>query len=180
MARKYSPDRKPYSPVDEKITRSLPSVIDTTYSKGEETEDTASSPVTAEEETVPSHVGLIPRTNRSRPSGAKEQTESRSSHPERLNKQFRFQVSDTERREIRRIVSRLSGELETSVDMSHVARALLLIFRHAEADIMKHVHSSEPLVRPDNNNAFALAEFEYEIAKLLLKAFQDMSPIRSA
>ena len=126
MARKHSPDRKPYSPVDEKLTRSLPTVISTVSPETEDVESVTPSPE-------------IVRVERPSSVPSEEQGKLRSSNLEKLNKQIRFQVSDAERREIRRIVSRLSGELETSVDMSHVARALFLIFRHSEVEIIKHV-----------------------------------------
>ena len=107
MARKHSPDRKPYSPVDEKLTRSLPTVISTVSPETEDVESVTPSPE-------------IVRVERPSSVPSEEQGKLRSSNLEKLNKQIRFQVSDAERREIRRIVSRLSGELETSVDMSHV------------------------------------------------------------
>ena len=148
MARKHEPGHEPYSPVDAKLLQSLPSVFSAEAQQGEvvtvERHENNNAPVV--EEKLPVH--------------------------EPLNKQLKFQVSGAEMREIRRIVGQLSAELETSLNWSHVARAMLIIFKHAEEEIVKQARRSEPLVRPRNSDALGLAEFEMEIAQILLQGFK--------
>jgi hypothetical protein len=77
-----------------------------------------------------------------------------------------------------RIVSRLSDQVQTSAEWSHVGCAFVVLLRHAESDIIKHARRNGPLTRPPNNQAIALAEFEQRIAQIVLRAFRDMSPLR--
>jgi hypothetical protein len=158
MARKHEPGHQPYSPVDEKLIRSLPSV----FSSGSSLEQEKI------QEKIPNDI-----TMKNEP--IKEKTIVPVQEP--LNKQLKFQVSGAEMREIRRIVGQLGSELEASLNWSHVARALLVIFKQAEDEIIKHARRSEPLVRPQNSDALALAEFENEIAKILLKGFKGMKAL---
>jgi hypothetical protein len=75
------------------------------------------------------------------------------------------------------VVHRFAGELETSLDWSHVARALTVILRHAEKEILQQARRNGPMPRPRNDKALALAEFETQIARILLRAFRDSGPI---
>jgi hypothetical protein len=77
-----------------------------------------------------------------------------------------------------RIVSRLSDQVQTSVEWSHVGRALVVLLRHAESEIIKQARRNGPLTRPPNDQAIALAEFEQRIAQIVLRAFRDVSPLR--
>src|SRR5688572_14676065 len=108
MARKHESGHQPYSPVDEKLIRSLPSV----FSHGDSSEQVKI------QEKVPNDVLMANEP-------IKEKTIAAVQEP--LNKQLKFQVSGAEMREIRRIVGQLGSELEASLNWSHVARALLVI-----------------------------------------------------
>jgi hypothetical protein len=152
MARKHEPGHEPYSPVDAKLLQSLPSVFSTEAEQGE---------VIA----VEKHENNAPVIEEKLPV------------QEPLNKQLKFQVSGAEMREIRRIVGQLGAELETSLNWSHVARAMLVIFKHAEEEIVKQARRSEPLVRPRNSDALGLAEFEMEIAQILLRGFKGVKDL---
>ena len=157
MARKHESGHQPYSPVDEKLLRSLPSVFSNID---------AVEYVDSDKNITPDTVSFV-----------KEPIEEKvvTAPQELLNKQLKFQVSGAEMREIRRIVGQLGSELETSVNWSHVARAMLVIFKHAEEEILKQARRSEPLVRPRNSDALALAEFENEIAKIFLKGLKGVN-----
>ena len=158
MARKHESGHQPYSPVDEKLIRSLPSV----FSRGG-----ASEQVKIQEK-IPNDVLMANEPIKEKTIAAAQES---------LNKQLKFQISGAEMREIRRIVGQLGSELEASLNWSHVARALLVIFKQAEDEIIKHARRSNPLVRPQNSDALALAEFESEIAKILLKGFKGMKAL---
>jgi hypothetical protein len=154
MARKHEPGHEPYSPVDAKLLQSLPSVFSSEL-------DSRRNDATA----VEKHENNIPILNNKVPV------------QEPLNKQMKFQVSGAEMREVRRIVGHLSAELETSINWSHVARAMLVIFKHAEEEIIKQARKSEPLIRPRNSDALRLAEFEVDIAKMLLRGFKGVKDL---
>jgi hypothetical protein len=108
-----------------------------------------------------------------------EQQESQGSPvPERLDKPLKFRLPRSERTDVMRIVSRLGDQLQTSVEWSHVGRALVVLLRHAESEIIKQARRNGPLTRPANDQAIALADFEQRIAQILLRAFRDVSPPR--
>jgi hypothetical protein len=163
MARKHAPGHEPYSPVDEKLMRSLPSVV--------------SPSVT--EASIKDYAGEGYKFEQS-DTAAPSQVEAKLIAPthEPMDKQLKFQVSATERREIKRVVARLGAELETSIDWSHVARAMMVILREAEDEIAKHARRSEPLTRPRNSDALGLAEFEEQIAQILLRSFRSVNAVR--
>ena len=77
-----------------------------------------------------------------------------------------------------RVVSRLADQLQTSVEWSHVGRALVVLLRHAESEIVKHARRNGPLTRPPNDQAIAMAEFEQRIAQILLRALREATPLR--
>jgi hypothetical protein len=106
-----------------------------------------------------------------------EQPKSQPATSERLTKQLKFQVSQPERLEIMRVVHRFAGELETSLDWSHVARALTMILRYAEKELLQQARRNGPMPRPRNDNALALTEFETQIARIILRAFRDAGPM---
>jgi hypothetical protein len=187
MAKKHSPDHKPYSPVDVALMQSLPTVFSPTLPEEEpapaslqepEARAAPHPPLTEDEEDVPaSKVVQMPLSGREPLVMPAEQPKHELATSERLTKQLKFQVSHPERLEIMGVVHRFAGELETSLDWSHVARALTLILRHAEKEILQQARRNGPMPRPRNDKALALAEFETQIARILLRAFRDSGPI---
>jgi hypothetical protein len=201
MAKKHAPDHKPYSPVDVALMQSLPTV----FSPGTAAEEPATAPVQEveaefpktlpeaiedadeEEDVPPPKVVRMPLPEREptlpsvdQPRFEQQRLEQPKSEPatsERLTKQLKFQVSHPERLEIMRVVHRFAGELETSLDWSHVARALTMILRHAEKELLQQARRNGPMPRPRNDRALALAEFETQIARILLRAFRDTGPL---
>lgn len=97
---------------------------------------------------------------------------------ERLNRPLKVQLQATERMELTRIVNELSSSLGTPLSVSHVTRALLTVFRHAEGEIQKRARQRGSLKRPPNDDLTAIAVFEQELAKLLLGALRDAKPLR--
>ena len=191
MAKKHAPDHKPYSPVDVALMQSLPTIFSPT-SSGEEPAPTAvlepeaelPPPVPeieeAEEEEQslpPSKVVKMPLPERESLLLSADEPRHEPATSERLTKQLKFQVSQPERIEIMRVVHRFAAELETSLDWSHVARALTLILRHAERELLQQARRNGPMPRPRNDKALALAEFETQIARILLRAFRDAGPM---
>jgi hypothetical protein len=189
MAKKHAPDHKPYSPVDVALMQSLPTIFSPASSEEEpapaavlEPEAELPPPVPAieeeeEENLPPSKVVRMPLPERESVLPPTDQPRHEPVTSERLTKQLKFQVSQPERLEIMRVVHRFAGELETSLDWSHVARALTLILRHAERELLQQARRNGPMPRPRNDKALALAEFETQIARILLRAFRDAGPM---
>jgi hypothetical protein len=184
MAKKHLPDHKPYSPVDVALMQSLPTVFSPTLLEEErapailEEPEAKSAPNPPVREDAPSSkVVQMPLSGREPLMVPAEQPKHEPATSERLTKQLKFQVSHPERLEIMGVVHRFAAELETSLDWSHVARALTLILRHAEKEILQQARRNGPMPRPRNDKALALAEFETQIARILLRAFRDSGPI---
>lgn len=97
---------------------------------------------------------------------------------ERLNRPLKVQFQPSERNELTRITNELSMALGTSLSVSHVTRALLMVFRHAEKDVHERARQRGALKRPANDDLTAIAVFEHELAKLLLGALRTAKPLR--
>jgi hypothetical protein len=186
MAKKHAPDRKPYSPVDAALMRSLPTIFGSTGAAEPNPEEAvtvheeamvSAPPLSGQQEPPPAHGVSLAATGPAPSIASDAQARPKASSPERLTKYLKFQVSHTEQMDIVRIVHHFAGELGTSLDWSHVARALMLLFRHAEPEILKYARRHGPLTRPPNYNAVALAEFEHAIAQILIRALQDAEPL---
>jgi hypothetical protein len=96
---------------------------------------------------------------------------------ERLTKYNKFLTTPTEKLELERLAARMSGALGVSVRPSHLIRACLIYMLHSEAEIIRKADRHEPLKRPSNTEAVALAEFDQMIAEILSQAFRDAGPL---
>lgn len=179
MARKHSADHQRYQPVDEAFIRSVPFAVGTV---GQTNQD-ENLHITGIENKPPPF--SPPKTPTLPESGddievVADETEKRSisKTPERLDKPLKFRLPRSERSDVMRIVNRLGEQVETSVEWSHVGRALVVLLRHAESEIVKHARRNGPLIRPSNDQAIALAEYEQRIAQILLRAFREVAPLR--
>jgi len=182
MARKHSPDHQRYQPVDEAFIRSVPFAVGT---GGQPVPDQNSRATDIESKPPvqsPSKVSTPPDSrdefHKNDELADEPEPRSLSKTPERLDKPLKFRLPRSERSDVMRVVSRIGEQVETSVEWSHVGRALVVLLRHAEGEIVKHARRNGPLVRPSNDQAIALAEFEQRIAQILLRAFREVSPLR--
>jgi hypothetical protein len=182
MARKHSPDHQRYQPVDEAFIRSVPFALGTSQTVPQNLKEQP-APVAPPQSPVsrpPAPVRALstPRMEDLEESIEEQQESQASPVPERLDKPLKFRLPRSERTDVMRIVSRLGDQLQTSVEWSHVGRALVVLLRHAESEIIRQARRNGPLTRPANDQAIALADFEQRIAQILLRAFRDVSPPR--
>jgi len=178
MARKHASDHQRYQPVDEAFIRSVPLAIG----------PAKSIPPTQTHEPVVEMKSAAPVKVATPPERVEDQHEDLRDDeldvrpevpaPERLDKPLKFRLPRSERLDVMRIVSRLGDQVQTSVEWSHVGRALVVLLRHAESEIVKQARRHGPLTRPPNDQAIALAEFEQRIAQILLRALREVAPLR--
>jgi hypothetical protein len=90
----------------------------------------------------------------------------------------RVLLTAEEEREVERLVDRMGEQLGASLKLSHMLRASLAVLCHAEQELLRRAAESEPLVRPSNGDAVALAQFEQALARLLSLALRDAPPVR--
>ena len=89
----------------------------------------------------------------------------------------RVLLPTAERRELDQLVASLAGELGTRVKLSHLIRSCLTLLRHSEEPLLKRARKARGLVRPPNNEAIALAEFEEALTDLVGAALRE-TPFR--
>lgn len=95
----------------------------------------------------------------------------------KLTRQKRLMLSYAEEKAIERLVGRLADKLGTPVRMSHVLRACLRVLHHAEPQILRRAGSTK-LIRPPNELADVLGDFERRLARLLLVAFKESGRLK--
>lgn len=88
----------------------------------------------------------------------------------------RFQVTEDEDFELTAFIQRLQQKSRTKVGFSVVARALFSLAMHAEEQILDELSKGRPMVRPANNDALSLAEFEAQWVQRLAAALRKARP----
>jgi hypothetical protein len=165
MAKRAPLDEKPYSPVRAALVESVVQGAPTPPPK----EDDAAK----DGERV---VQMKP-ARRTRPEKAAE--EPRLERPrERLEREKRVLLSRSEEAAVGELVQRLSSSGASSLKLSHLLRACILILRHCEKEFVDRVKEAADLVRPPNDNPLALAEFELRLAQELTGAIRATPPLR--
>jgi hypothetical protein len=174
MAKRAPVNDTPYSPLDATLARS---VMDGVASGTEEKE------LSDAIEAKPPEKSRKPKLSRAGNSNVLEHPGS--SVPadlpklkKRLNREKRVLLSAEEEREIERLVDRIGENLATSLKLSHLLRACMILLCHAEGELHAAATAHGPLIRPANGEAIALAQFEFNLAKVLSKALRDVPPIR--
>jgi len=81
-------------------------------------------------------------------------------------------LSRREEREAEGLALRIADELRTTLRLSHVLRACLLILHHGEPQILARAKNTR-LSRPPNELADALGDFEARLARMLLVAIKE-------
>jgi hypothetical protein len=92
---------------------------------------------------------------------------------EKLTAYNKFLTTPTEKLQLDRLAAHVSGALGMSVKPSQLIRACLVLMLRAENEIMRRAEVAEPVKRPSNTEAVALAEFDQMLAELLAQAFRD-------
>jgi hypothetical protein len=95
------------------------------------------------------------------------------------NREKRVLLTPEEERQIERLVDHIGEQLGTSLKLSHLLRASMMVLRHAEKEILRDAEEFRPLPRPANGDGVALAQFEQTLARLLSKALRDAPVMRS-
>lgn len=96
----------------------------------------------------------------------------------RRDREKRVLLTVAEEHEVERLVSRLAAELRTPVKLSHILRACITMFLHAEGELVEQTKRFPGLTRPGNGNTPEVAEFEHKIAQLVAAAFRETPPLR--
>ena len=176
MAKRAPANETPYSPLDPDLARSVMDGIPA--SMGDKA--TADSPAVKPPEKP--RKSRTPRTESEKvvehPTIANASSTKPARELKRLGREKRVLLSPDEEREIERLVDRIGEDLGTSLKLSHLLRACMTLLCHAEGELHTAAATLSPLIRPANGDAIALAQFEFDLAKLLSKALRDAPPLR--
>ncbi len=80
-------------------------------------------------------------------------------------------LSPREEREIERLVANVAEKLGTTLRLSHLLRACVVLLHHAEPQLLSRASTTQ-LNRPPNELADALGDFERRLARMLLVSFK--------
>ncbi len=167
MAKRVPSDEPPYNPVAESLVRT---VLSGGPTKEQETETAAVGPPQPSDAAEKPPLAKV--AEELRPAAA--QVLNR----ERLSREKRVLLTQSEELELERIVNRVAAELSTPVKLSHILRACITILRHAQDRIVERARQASPLTRPPNGDPGALADFEHRLAQILSAALRDAPPLR--
>ncbi len=179
MAKRVPQDEKPYRPVDEALVRSVLRGSISEEVTLPPTSSKAASPVESSDVSAPVVTESPLPLALALPEGEepKSQPEVTATGVEKLSREKRVLLTKSEEREIERFVDRLADELETSLKLSHLLRACIVVLRHAENEILAQAREAAKLERPPNGDPVALARFEYQLAQLLSAALHQAAPL---
>jgi hypothetical protein len=96
---------------------------------------------------------------------------------EPLNREKRVLLTPSEERELNTFLIEVGAALGTQVQLSHLLRAAMELFKHARGEILEEARQTPGLHRPANAYRIALATFERRLARLLLAAFRGSLPL---
>jgi hypothetical protein len=96
---------------------------------------------------------------------------------EPLNREKRVLLTPSEERELNTFLLELGAALGTQVQLSHLLRASVELFKHARGEIIEEARQTPGLHRPANVYRIAMATFERRLARLLLAAFRGSPPL---
>lgn len=142
MAKRVTPGERPYNPVNEGLVRSV---------------------MSEKVEQAPQPAFHLAKPN------PQERTQARSATIERLEREKRFLVTESEDSRLNRLVGDLAVELGTPVKLSHLVRGALRMLMDTSDQIIDAARGAPPLQRPANGDLPALADFEHKISMVLKK-----------
>lgn len=178
MAKRRDPGQKEYNPLDDARGR-LPIDLDLVRDVMGATAAATATVIAPEPVIAPVVTFEQPRPEPEPEPEAEPEAQSKLMALERLTKYNKFLTTPTEKLELERLAARISGALGVSVRPSHLIRACLIYMLHAENEIIRRADRHEPLKRPSNTEAVALAEFDQVIAEILSQAFREAGPLGS-
>jgi hypothetical protein len=163
MAKRVSPEEKPFNPVGEALTRSV------LEPEAEEVPAPPPAPPRPKVVTIDGKKPDIP--------AAKEQDPPKAStepvNPKKLKHVRRFLVTDEENFTLDQLATDIGRRLGTTIDVSHLLRATTTLLVNSSAELLKQSEKLSGLKRPSNNDAAGLVAFEHNLTRLVDRAIRN-------
>lgn len=177
MAKRAPKSERPFNPLDESLVRSViggrAAAMQEAEPEGEGGGVAVAEPPTRETSREPQS-NVVPMRE---PKPVIPQRPDLA-YVERRDREKRVLLTQSEERELDRLVERMATELGTRIKLSHVLRACYLVLMHTEDEILERSRRAPAMSRPGNGNAPELVAFEREVAILLAAAFREATPLR--
>lgn len=162
MAKRVSPEERPFNPVQEALTRSV-------LRPTEEVSQVASPPPAPSPRVVSieAHRNSTPQSDEQNSEGGNEKEER-----EKLTREKRYLLTESEEDVLERLAKDMGKKLGTSLKLSHVIRATASLLIHSREELLKQSERVGKLKRPPNNDQAGLATFEHNLARILDRAIR--------
>jgi hypothetical protein len=95
-----------------------------------------------------------------------------------MNATLRLKVAIRDKREFEAFTARLGVALDTTLKPSNLLRAMLAVMQNAELLINRLALREAPLKRPPNDDAFAYADFEQRLVRMIDSAIRQSTPLQ--
>ena len=96
---------------------------------------------------------------------------------QRMNATLRLKVAIHDKRDFEAFTARLAAALNTTLKPSNLLRAMLTVMQNAEVLLNDLARREKPLKRPPNDDAFAYAEFENRLVRMMDSAIRQSTPL---
>lgn len=170
MAKRVSPEEKPFNPVEEALTRSvLQPQLD---------QDPAPPPAPSRLDAVPtdgkkSTAPVAKNQNETKPAGAGGNNEQEPVSSKKLGKVRRFLVTDEENFTLEDLATNIGRRLGTGIDVSHLLRATTTLLLNSSEELLKQSEKMKDLKRPSNKDAAGLVAFEHNLTRMVDRAIRN-------
>jgi hypothetical protein len=184
MAKRLSPDEKPFRPLEATLIRSViagstdePAPTQTEPSQmfrhAAPTEEGSAASATP----APQNGAVLDEHRR--PSVARRRmTPLLSPLAERMDREKRVLLTPSEDRAVERVVANIGAEFGTSLKLSHVLRSCIRLVINAEDELIERARAIGRTIRPPNSDLPAIEAFEKVVANVLQSGIRSARPIR--
>jgi hypothetical protein len=164
MAKRVPPGEKVWNPVEDKLAQ-------------EALQPEAVMPAQAAAP-APSTLRVVTNNGHREPSPTEPKSEAKggekeeTKEAEKLCREKRVLLTESEEDTLERLVKDMGRRLGTPLKLSHVLRATTSLLLHSQEELLKQSEKVGRLKRPANNDPAGLATFEHNLARILDRAIR--------
>lgn len=185
MAKRLSPDEKPFRPLEATLIRSviagnsgpavqppveMPPAVRQAGPIEQGNAALATNPLFPPRPVPAERPAQAPARRRAEP--------ATSTLTERMDREKRVLLTPVEERAIDRVVVNIGAELGTSLKLSHVLRCCIRLLVNAEDELIERARATGRTIRPSNGDLPAIEAFEKVVANVLQSGLRSARPLR--
>ena len=163
MAKRVSPEEKPFNPVEEALTRSV------LQPETDQEQVPPPAPQPAKVVAIGSKKADAPKVKTQEDEGPKEDAVNHK----KLSQVRRFLVTEEENFTIEQLATNIGRRLGTGIDVSHLLRAMTTLLLNSSEELLKQSDKMNGLKRPSNKDAAGLVAFEHNLTRLVDRAIRN-------